>query len=337
MYNMCFVKNIDSSPAVYCGQEFAPGFEYLVQDHERIRWSTDEAILSAILHDKLQIGNSAAYIQLYSDQIDWLKSRVVAATVTNLGPADAVGRHSLVATKPAGSSYAITSHNLVDRCTWFSQSVKVTDAVLTLDSGTTYASAHDYWIDLTHARHYLEDRYSAYYPVVIKIDDVVQTSGYTVNYEAGTVTFDEAPSGVVKATYNYENGSAYILAPSSSGKRLMIEHTEVQFSVNVTIPKPIVFEVWVYNPYDLPNKVMYEQIKYKSAKDFINSGNLGQGLLHHFGELTQDVVVIPYQYVTVTPLASSTGTELRIRVEDDVALTGELGTVTFYVYEEDEE
>ena len=333
-WDICFVKNIDTVAGTYCGMEIQPDATYQIQDSERTAWIANDEVIAAITHDKLLVGSSTTvFYSTYSDQLSALRNS--SLEVKNFGM-DAVGKASIVSYKPAGDSYAITSHNLADKCSWFMGSATSTNETLTLSSGTTYTSTHTHWIDLTHARHYLEDRYSSYYPVTIKDNGVTVTTGFTINYEAGTVTFDVAPTGPVTATYNYADSSVYVLAPSAAGMRLMIEHTEIQFSKNVTIPKPIVFEVWVYNPYDLPNKVKYQEIKYKCAKDFINSGNLGQGLLSAFAELQYDVIVIPYDYVQITPLRSSQGTEIRIHLEDDVPLTGEVATVTFYVFEEAE-
>ena len=49
--------------------------------------------------------------------------------------------------------------------------------------------------------------------VSVKKNDVIITSGFTINYSAKTIQFDSAnsPSDVVKVSYAYENGSLFEL------------------------------------------------------------------------------------------------------------------------------
>jgi hypothetical protein len=237
-------------------------------------------------------------------------------------------------TKESGDCPAISSHNFCDRLSWFGDSVRVTGETLSLQSGTTYGSSHVNWIDMTHGRYYGEDWLGGVYDPVIYVDGVEQTSGFTIDYAAGTVTFESSPSGAVTADYSYENGSTYYLRPSA-GKVLFIEHTEAQFSVDVLINKSVVFEVWGYNPSDIPNKMRYKQIKYKNGKDFMNTANKGH-VLPAFSELTKESLVFPYDYAKMTPLLSSQGIEVRVYIQDHQPYNSELGTVTFYTFQEDE-
>lgn len=328
-FSTCYVKNISGSLKTYVGQELQPGQEYQIEDNERTNWIYSDVVIAAIVNGDILIGNGSVYFSSYHDQLSCLRSDLVV--VSNFGPTDELGIPSVVAQKPTGTSLSISSHNFCDPCTWFGQSVRVTDETLTLESGTTYSSLHNYWIDLDHGRHYGEDQIKSSYLPVIKIDDVTVTTGFTINFEQGQVTFDSAPSGTVTASYSYATGSRYTLQPPP-GHQYTLEHTEVNFSVPTNITSQIVFEIWAYNPYDLPNKVKVHGFKYKSAKDFVCTSNLGQGVISAFGELTQDIIVLPYNYGCSSALLSSQGVEVRVYLHDDTPLAdGELGVVTFYV------
>ena len=99
---------------------------------------------------------------------------------------------------------------------------------------------------------------------------------------------------------------------------------------------PFNFEIWVYNPYDLPNKIKYRHTKYKNGKDFINAANLGQGYIPAFDNLTEDTLVFPFNYVTLKTFKNSEGAELRLSVDNHEQVSGSFGTCTFYTLTEDE-
>lgn len=240
--------------------------------------------------------------------------------------------------KPEGSSTTKVSHDWTDPCTWYSQSVRVTGETLSLVSGKTYSFANQNIIDLTHGRLYQEDVFASSYLLKVYDNGVLKSEGvdYNVDYPLGQLTFDAnyTVTGPVTADYSYENGSQWVLAPDP-GKVLHIEHSEVQFSRNVSM-SPISFEIWVYNPFDPPNKIKYQEIVYKNIKDIINSANLGQGFIPAIDMLSQDILVFPFNYSTVKSLKSSDGAELRIRILNDTAYSGEYATATFYVLSQDE-
>jgi len=73
MFSICKVKNIDSVQGTYCGKVLDPNDEYTIPDNDRIIWSTNDPVLSAITDDKLQVGNDTIYLTSYSDQISYLK------------------------------------------------------------------------------------------------------------------------------------------------------------------------------------------------------------------------------------------------------------------------
>ena len=87
----------------------------------------------------------------------------------------------------SGEKYNIYSHNWCDKTTWYQESTKVTEEVLS-DSGDslTFNSSNTFWIDLTHGRqtneNYIIDETgdNSYIPIIL-INDVPQTSGFSIN------------------------------------------------------------------------------------------------------------------------------------------------------------
>ena len=261
---------------------------------------------------------------------------VSKVTLENLSTTES-GKLQVSQYKCEGSSKTFVTHDWCDKTTWFQESTQAIDETLNLDSELIYGSANTHWINLVSGNMYDEDNILAEkdYRAYVKVDDALVTSGFTIDYVNGKVTFDEAPSGIVKASYYYAGSSTYSIIPSS-GKQLGLEHSELQFSKNTAINTPIHFEIWVFNPYDYPNKVKYKSNQYKSGKDFINSCNLGQGVIPVFDNLTEETIVFPFNYTTIKLLKSSLGAELRMHTGDDKELEGNFGTCTFYTYSEDE-
>ena len=242
--------------------------------------------------------------------------------------------------KSEGNSTSISSHDWTDPCTWYTESVRVVGETLDLDTGKTYLMDHVNIIDLVHGRVSDEDDFSATYLVKVYDNAVEKTedTDFTVDYENAKVIFDAGytVTGPVTCDYSYENGSMYKLAPLS-GKILSLEHAELQFSSDISMNNSFIdFEIWVYNPYDLPNKIMYKIKRYKNMKDILNSANLGQGKIQPIAGMTNDILVFPFNYVTVQNLLSSQGAELRISINNDAPFGGEWGTATFYITSESE-
>lgn len=236
--------------------------------------------------------------------------------------------------RPEGTSATIVSHDFCNKSTWYQKATQVLNETLSAN-GLVYSSLNSGWIDLEHGKVYNEHSISDKKRPKIYVGGSEVFSGFTINYELGVVTFDSDPGGVVSSDYYYGSDSCFTLAPSA-GKVLLLEHAELQFTKDVQITSPVNFEIWGYNPTDLPNKMLYKSIKYKNIKDVISSANLGQGVIPAIGELTQDIVVFPFTYVTILPMAASQGLELRISMDNNTELGGQWGTVTFYTLSEDE-
>ena len=242
--------------------------------------------------------------------------------------------------KTQETTYSRATHDYCNKTTWYSDSVRVTDEVLTLDSGTTYNCLNSKFIDVVNGVINRQDLHQEY-AIEVKIDDVVQTSGYTIDHQNAQVTFDTAPGGVVKCSYSYPTTSNWRL-PAPAGKLLVIEHSEVQFTTDVQVTSPLKFEVWVDNPYfavsghpleGIP-RIPGETVQYNSIRDIINESNLGFQVPTMPG-IGQPLIIFPFNYVGEKVMDSSMNAELIISCVNDVELPGTYGTATFYLIERD--
>jgi len=145
------------------------------------------------------------------------------------------------------------------------------------DSGdlTTWNTngAHTSWIDLSHGRTFKEDALVIatpdYIPLVETSSDginwitVVENTwnatdnDYYIDYSLGQITFNSALiiGDQVRATF-YKAGVYYAEIAPAPGKRLKLTYVEVQFTKDIEMNSNVNFEIWAYNPADLPNKVM---------------------------------------------------------------------------------
>jgi hypothetical protein len=261
-------------------------------------------------------------------------------------------------TGPVGSkSISIVTPDLGDKTTWYQKSVQVVDEVLT-DSGDglTFNSVNPHWINidsprLTYTHKQIPKRDGTYgkhadWRTVVKVNDVVQsTSTYTQNFAAGTITFNSSKAGdTVKATYWHINGvtnhSEWLLTPPA-GKRYAIEHVEMQFSQNTNLTDTVRFEIWAgaslgtYGSFpDYLWEAGYGQFRadYRGIIDFINAANEGKSSIPACGGLTQDVLVMPFNYVQAITMNSTQGTLFRLCLLNNTPFTNsEIVTATFYL------
>jgi hypothetical protein len=259
------------------------------------------------------------------------------------------GAQNVHVLKPTEPSTKQVSHWWNDKTTWYQKSTRVTGETLTTSDNLTYSAVNTNFINLENGLMYQEDDYSAPHLVKVYADAVLQTTGFTINYAAGTVTFSSSQSGkTITADYSHPTGagqSTWTLAPEA-GKMINIEHTEVQFSGDVKIPNKFFgdasttwfdFQIWVYNPLDLPNKIPYRTIRYKSEMDIISDANLAYP--HpKFGNLpgSSDYLVFPFNYGSLQPLKASQGAELRVSLKDDIPIEGSFASLTVYFLSRDE-
>jgi len=261
-------------------------------------------------------------------------------------------------------SKSFTTPDFSDRQTWWFDTTSVVGEILDGDAANqVYTStrtptagwAHD-WINWTKIPNNARQEKKAELEIKVYVNDVEQTSGFTIDHAAGQVTFDSAlQSGdVVKADYAYANSSKFELV-ANAGKILHVNFVEIQISVGAgALPngKAVTFAS-VYNGPAIPAlgipanfDVVVKEFKYYGARDFLNEATRGS-VVEPMMELTQKVNVLPWDYLTghtLKPVGDASTDLLGKRefnklicyVEDDVLVPNcEIATGTFYCEIED--
>lgn len=254
------------------------------------------------------------------------------------------GRPQVSVYEPEGSAATIVSYNFCDKTTWWQTAMLVTMETLTasvtvgITSTTVFNTAHTFIVDMTHGKCYDEDTATTADPSLIPkiyVDDVLQMTGYTIDYKAGIITFSASTAGVIKASYKYAINSYFILKPKA-GQVLSIKDAQVQFSVDNFVNSPVVFEAWIDHPIYGKIAIPSTRIKYKNEKDLIMACNGGQELIRGWGNYALDTIVLMFNYARPKPIKSSAKLEIRIYIQDHVELKGTLANATFYVTVENE-
>lgn len=251
---------------------------------------------------------------------------------------------------------SLVTPDLSDRTTWYQKSVQVVDETLT-DSGDglTFTSAHAHWINinslkLTYTHKQIPKRDGTFgrhsdWAIAVKVNGTAVTSGFTINYAAGTVVFNSSQSGnTVICTYWHNDGvvhpSEWLLTPGT-GKKYIVEHAELQMSCGLVANDTLRFEIWAgaglgtYGSFpDYLFEAGYGQMRadYRGAHDIINAANLGQGSIPIFGGLTKEVIVIPFSYLQAFTLDSAVGAVFRVVLVNDLPYSAaDIATGTFYL------
>ena len=262
---------------------------------------------------------------------------------------------SMISQEPReGSELIEVTHNFCNATTWWTQSQRIDNESLTdTGDGLIWSSTHANWIDMTHGKIFDEDsiieEVSHGYSVVVKSNDVVmsqrnpyETFGgdYDVDYNNGHVIFFSSQSGkIITVDYSHAAGSEWRLVPGD-GRKIDVEGAKAQFSEDILLNDDIVFEIWGYNPYDLPNKVMYVKSSYRRMVNYIDEAEGSYPVIPAIGgpsRGTQAAVYgFPFRYGTVRRLRSSQGIELRVKLKNEHVFGGEHATATFYCTTKDE-
>lgn len=284
------------------------------------------------------------------DEVSSHDVKIVADTTKRL---DTEGNSAVTIQPRIATGTTIVSHNFGDPCTWYQGSIEIVNEVLTpKTSGSfyTYKMSKEYIIDIEHGRITFDEKVDPKYKVKIFVNGVQQTSGFSINYEDGEVTFQNSltASDEVKASYWYANESTFTLAPLP-GKKLKVENVESQFTEDVKLngTSEIWFEEWGYDPNNLPNKMMYRRIKYKNIAQFIDeSNNRYSAEIKPIDNITKPMHIFVWNYPAARVMEYTKGAEVRIRVYDlasnsfnkPLKNTGntrlERATVTFYCISE---
>jgi hypothetical protein len=283
---------------------------------------------------------------------------VILSDITKTGTG-----HAKVEVQPReGVGVNFHSPNLCDRTTWHEGATAVTEFELSSGDDTVWNTngTHDGpWIDLVHGKLFGEDNVSAATPSLLCTVEVSTDGGttwdpktensigstsdgdYSVNYTTGVVTFNSAltPGDKVRASFSKAPATMLLTIAPESGKKVRIVYVETQLSVDCQFTETVTYEVWAYDPNDLPNKMLVKKSSYKTINDFLYEST---GVYNAFPAidtagprgLAQDVIVVPFNYTTSRDLLASQGLEIRMKLSKEFA--GLLCTSTFYCLQEDE-
>ncbi len=272
---------------------------------------------------------------------------------------DANGSVEVSVQPRTGTGVTLITHNFADPKSWYSNANRTLSGVLTESGGVyTYYNFSGVLIDAQHGRITFEDRivnktYNESYVPKIQVNGALVTTGYTINYDTNQVVFTSplTSNDVVTSTYYTVSDSTFTIAPDA-GKQLVMEHVEVQFSMNVDFTdKELWFDIWAYNPYNPTGPKIRAQspVRYKNVKDYINeSNNTLSTTVPIIGELTHPCYIFAWQYPAARVIKSSQGIEIRLFVFDPKTgsksnlfkstdgLPVEVATGTFYCLSEPE-
>ena len=270
-------------------------------------------------------------------------------------------RASLVEIVPTrnGSGFNFYTPNVCMKCTWWEQSVVVTEATLTnLGDQLSYSAPDANIITAQHGRLFREDNILAAVPTLaVKVEVQVGGTGgwvekvektlangmvgdYDIAYDTGIFTFLSAldVSDNVRASYHRADGFHFTVAPAA-GKMLKIYRAEMQFTEDVDINTIIRYQIWAYNPFDLPNKVFVQETAYKSMSDIVQESVGAYPPIPPLGGTNgfdKAVHIVRFEYPSVLPLYSSQGLELRVALDGDIAFGGTFANATIYCISDNE-
>ena len=324
-----FIKNIDTEVNTWVNHEFQPNEEWEVPSSRLEAARNDVLFLQDLANGKASISNGSSYFSDFS-----LASKYLFGGITELTNIDITSSEKalkVTPTKLEGSSTLKISHNYCDKTTWYTESVEVTSETLSVSGAgnLVFMSLHEDWIDLTHGKVPYEARIAADYSPVISVDDVPLTgdaaSGFTINYEEGSVTFLSEQTGTVKAHYHYADGSGWFIEPDP-GKILKIIGTEVKFTEDsvIDMDHAIIFQLYIFGgtvPYGEPTI-------YNNLEDIIKCSMGESYVIPAFGVMPKKVIVLPFDYITSKDLPSSLGAVIKIKLAEDTPVEGTFGIVS---------
>lgn len=196
-----------------------------------------------------------------------------------------------------GSETIYSTHNFCDKVSWFSDSIRVNNKVLTSSDGYRWETGDTYIVDMISGRVQDDDGLVEEqmifnpsdphgYQVVLTVDGYAKTirepfftSGgdYEVFWEDGYIlSFDNWTDKTVVASYSKVNSSIFILKPLP-GTILDIEAAEADFSIDAEMRDTIEYSIWGYASIfapqlGLPNgtKIPLTVGKYKRFSQLLN-------------------------------------------------------------------
>lgn len=315
--------------------------QYTVPATDYNVWAESANVLSYLTSGDLVVNDGSNDLSV-SDGLNLLRG---------FFPKDIKVNNNVPIKKPEGDSVSYVSHDFCNKCTWYQDSTRKTGETLS-GAALVYTAPHANWIDLEHGHHTDEDTISSSYIPVIYDNGSVISSGYSINYTTGVVTFTNTPTGPVTADYSIPGSSTWTLEPPS-GYKYTVTSAELDFSTDCAMSK-VHFDVWAYNPYydsqqstdaddptwkpgdsGNPLRFLYFRKTYKNYKDILKVGNSVQ-VIPVLSGLTENVLRVEFNYGKSIPLLNSSGMQLRITIADETPFVGEWGTITLYIEPEAE-
>lgn len=265
------------------------------------------------------------------------------------------------------SNFTIPSHDFSDRTSWYQKSVQVTGETLS-NSGDdlNFNSVNPHWININGPKLTLDYKKvlerdgtlsaatKRYVGIQSNGTPLVEGTDYTVDYPAGTVTFNESQAGnTILATYWHNNGIAHcseFLFTPPPNTQYRIEHVETQFSKNIIFNNTIMVELWggaftnvdgVYTVnlagYGGFSQAYFDagygqsRSYYRNVSDLLNWCTNQYSPIPACGNLLFDVLCFPFLYTVHSIASAKQGGLLRIYMEKDLEVTAEICTVTLYM------
>jgi len=280
-----------------------------------------------------------------------------AVTLSNRSAED--GTLIMIPEIPVGSEKYFYLPNICDPCAWYHNSTVVSQFSMT-DSGNgllwNTSGTHLNWVDMKHGRVFQEDKHVIVTPTLLVLvelstdagsnwNPLVEDTDFTVDYPNGTITCIADQTGnLIRASFHKSPDEYYFTIQPEPGKLLKLNYVEVQISKDAHMESNMYFEVWGYNPYDLPNKVMYDYEVYKTTWDLIQESTGPFPSLPPFGGSSalgqntrgclNEVITIPFHYLARRDIKSSLGMGVRVKIPQP--WSGEFANATFYCLSEDE-
>lgn len=245
-------------------------------------------------------------------------------------------------------SRSFTTPDYSDKTTWFGDLTRHENEALSTADNITYSSLNQFWIDWKKIPNHVRQFKASEVLIEIKKNDVIITSGFSIDHAAGTITFDSAnqPSDIIKATYSVGNSTKFDLL-AEPGKKLKVDYVEVQFSEGAIMPEGdcMLFQS-IYNGPAIPSlgipanfDIPLRTFEYWGYRDFLGESTGARECLPFMG-MSKKSIILPWDYLTghtivpigeVADLAAGEFHKLRCVMKNNGLITNcEIATGTFY-------
>lgn len=239
-----------------------------------------------------------------------------------------------------GDEVIKVTHDFTEPCTWYGDSVRVTEVLTDSGDGLTWNSARKNWIDpqspklhdskgvIAEGKAKTGDAWG-YLPQV-RVQGTLQSprprrandwslgGDYYIDYPNGQVVFETQPSEAPEVTYHYATGSACYIVPSE-GRSLEIEMAEVQWSVNVDFNADIIQQVEVpdgeggWDPVEVGWYSSFWELLDEARGSFPRQGPVG-GTPGWRGTNGQEVEHAPLVYNAIKAIKASLGMRMAVYI-----------------------